>query len=378
MKIRLSAAALAVIASPAFAQSAVTLYGTIDNGLAFANNEAGSHSYKMVQGALGSSKWGFLITEDLGGGYRTVARLENGFDANNGKLNNGGRLFGRQAYVGVAGPFGTLLLGRQNDLASDVLLPTTAALKFGGIWATHVADVDNVWNSYSLSNSIKYVSPTYFGFTARGLYSLGGVPGNFASGRKEAVALSYSYANLDANVVYSKINNPGTALYDATAEPVAGGTFTNPLSNPSFAGYSSAHALRVIGAALNYKFSGVSVGFEYTNAQFQDVVATSSTPFSGDASFNTFELNATYLITPAVLVGTGYTYTKAETAKYGQVNLGAQYYLSKRTSLYAIGVWEHAIGTDSTGHPAVAALYTLSPSSTANQVAFRVGVRHNF
>jgi predicted porin len=54
-------------------------------------------------------------------------------------------------------------------------------------------------------------------------------------------------------------------------------------------------------------------------------VHTSSTPFSGTATFNGIEANATYRITPAVLVGAAYNYTKAETAEYSQVNVGAEY-----------------------------------------------------
>lgn len=116
----------------------------------------------------------------------------------------------------------------------------------------------------------------------------------------------------------------------------------------------------------------------YTNTRFEDVVPTSSTPFSGTATFNSIEANATYRITPAVMVGAAYNYTKAESAKYSQVNLGAEYDLSKRTVLYTIAAWEHAIGTDSTGKPAVAALAFVTPSSTDNQVVVRVGIRHSF
>ena len=89
-------------------------------------------------------------------------------------------------------------------------------------------------------------------------------------------------------------------------------------------------------------------------------------------------MNATYLISPALQVGAGYTYSKAESAKYGQVNLGVQYFLSKRTSLYTVAAWQRAIGTDSTGKSAVAQIYGLTPSSNGNQVAMRVGIRHNF
>jgi predicted porin len=378
MKNFFALAASSVITTSVFAQSSVTLYGTIDDGFAYSNNQSGKHDYQLSQGSLGSSKWGFLINEDLGGGYSTVARLENGFDVNTGKLNNNGRLFGRQAYIGLSGPMGSVLLGRQYDVVADALLFASSALKFTGLWGAHVNDVDNIWCSYSISNAIKYISPTFAGLRGSALFSFGGVPGDFSSGKKESVSLSYNYRSFDSSVVFSRINNPATSIYDAAAQPVPGGSFTNTITVPAFSGYAAARSLQVIGAALNYKFLGASVGAEYTNTRFQDVVSTSSTPFAGTATFSTFDLNATYLITPAVQVGAGYTYSKAASAKYGQVNLGTQYYLSKRTLLYFVGAWQRAIGMDSTGKAAVAQIYGLSPSSTSNQLAMRVGIRHNF
>jgi predicted porin len=361
-----------------YAQSAVTLYGTVDDGLTYTNNQAGHTNYQASNGALGSSKWGFLINENLGGGYSALARLENGFDINSGKFNNGGRLFGRQSYVGLGSPFGTLLMGRQYDLVLDSLLNLSASGRFGGILAAHAGDVDNVWGDYSLSNSIKYLSPIYRGFRLSALLSLGGVAGDFSNGKKESVSIAYSNNALSAGAVFSRINNPATSIYDATANPVAGTTFVNPITNPTFSGYTSAQTLQVAGAGVNYRIGAALVGFTYTNTRFEDVARTSSTPFSGTATFNNFEALATYNFTPALLLGVSYDYTKAETAKYGQLNVGTQYSLSKRTLVYATTSWEHASGTDSTGKQAVAALSFLTPSSTGNQVAVRVGVRHNF
>ena len=232
---------------------------------------------------------GFLINEDLGGGYSTVARLENGFDINKGTMNNGGRLFGRQAYVGLGSPFGTVLMGRQYDLVLDSLIGLSASSRFGGILATHAADVDNVWGDYSLSNSVKYISPTYAGFKVSGLFSLGGVAGDFSNGKKEAVSISYANDALSASAVFSRINNPATSIYDATASPVAGGTFANPITNPTFSGYTSAHTLQIAGAGVNYRIGAALLGFTYTNTRFEDVVRTSSTPFSGTATFNNYE-----------------------------------------------------------------------------------------
>jgi predicted porin len=360
------------------AQSSVTLYGVVDDGFTFTNNQAGRHNYQASNGALGSSKWGFLINEDLGSQYHAVARLENGFDVNTGKFNNGGREFGRQSYVGLSGPQGTLLLGRQYDLVLDSLIPLSSALQFAGILAAHAGDVDNMWGDYSLSNTVKYISPTFAGFKLSGLLSLGGVAGDFANGKKVAISLTYTQEGLSAAAVLSRINNPATSIYDATAQPVSGTAFVNSITNPTFSGYTSARTLQVAGAGANYAFGAVKIGLIYTNTRFEDVVRTNSTPFSGTATFNNFEALASYQVTPSLQAGVSYDYTKAETAKYQQVNFGSEYSLSRRTLLYAIVAWEKATGIDSTGEHAVAALPFLTPSSTGNQVAVRVGVRHNF
>jgi len=57
------------------AQSTVTLYGVVDDGITFTNNQGGHQDYQASNGALGSSKWGLFVNEDLGGGYSTVVRL---------------------------------------------------------------------------------------------------------------------------------------------------------------------------------------------------------------------------------------------------------------------------------------------------------------
>ncbi|AKM03404.1 porin [Burkholderia pyrrocinia] len=378
MKKACLAAVFVSAAAGAHAQSVVTLYGTVDDGVTYTNNQGGHSNIQASNGALGSSKFGFLIKEDLGGGYSALARLENGFDINKGTLNNGGRLFGRQAYVGVGSPFGIMTMGRQYDLVLDSLIGLSASSRFGGILAAHAADVDNVWGDYSLSNSVKYVSPNFAGFKVSALFSFGGVAGDFSNGKKESVSLSYSDDALSAAAVFSRIDNPATSIYDASAAPVAGGVFANPITNPIFSGYTSARALQVAGAGVNYRMGRALVGFTYTNTRFEDVVRTSSTPFSGTATFNNFEALATYNLTPAFMLGASYDYTKAESAKYLQLNVGALYNLSKRTLLYATTSWERATGIDSTGKAAVAALTFLTPSSTSNQVAVRAGIRHNF
>ncbi|MFP3244770.1 MAG: porin, partial [Paraburkholderia sp.] len=84
----------AAFAAPVFAQSSVTLYGVIDEGFNYTSNVGGHAAYEMESGYAQGSRWGLKGTEDLGGGLKAIFQLENGFDANTGKLAEGGREFG--------------------------------------------------------------------------------------------------------------------------------------------------------------------------------------------------------------------------------------------------------------------------------------------
>ncbi len=110
--------------------------------------------------------------------------------------------------------------------------------------------------------------------------------------------------------------------------------------------------------------------------------------YSGNATFNTGELNFKYQLTPALVMGSAFIYTdgigastptgSTEGAKYYQGVLGADYFLSKRTDVYVIGVYQKASGTDSTGAQAVAAINGLTPSTSDRQATVRLGFRHKF
>ena len=80
-------------------------------------------------------------------------------------------------------------------------------------------------------------------------------------------------------------------------------------------------------------------------------------------------------------LGAAYGYTKGygvTNEKIHQAMLGADYFLSKRTDLYAVGIYQHASGKNSFGANATAQITTLSPSSSQNQLAAIVGIRSKF
>jgi hypothetical protein len=192
----LALAALGTFAGVAHAQSSVTLYGIVDAGFVYNNNSAGSKLYETSAGNLQGDRWGLRGTEDLGGGLKALFVLENGFNAYSGKLGQGGDEFGRQAYVGLSSQFGTVTLGRQYDSVVDY----TGALEVGSQWASfyaaHPGDLDNMNNSNRVNNSIKYASANYSGITFGGLYSLGGVAGQFNRNQIFSAGLGYAQGPL--------------------------------------------------------------------------------------------------------------------------------------------------------------------------------------
>jgi predicted porin len=97
----------------------VTLYGVVDAGVSFTNNQVGGGSVvRQTSGSLSSSRWGVRGSEDLGQGLKAVFVLESGFDVDTGKSAQGGRLFGRSAYVGLESQWGSILFGRQRARCS--------------------------------------------------------------------------------------------------------------------------------------------------------------------------------------------------------------------------------------------------------------------
>src|SRR5579864_634625 len=124
---------LACTAMPALAQSSVTLYGIVDTGVEYVTHaNTNGDSVVRMPGITGTlpSRWGLRGTEDLGGELSALFVLENGFNVRGGDLGQGGRLFGRQAWVGMkSATWGTLSFGRQYSMAylgiqeSDLLGP---------------------------------------------------------------------------------------------------------------------------------------------------------------------------------------------------------------------------------------------------------------
>jgi predicted porin len=108
----LSLVAGACMASSACAQSAVQLYGVIDNAVEYQDGGAGAVK-RVVSSALYASVYGFKGGEDLGNGVQLKFQLEQGFSGDTGAQADSAAAFNRLAWIGLSGDFGEVRLGRQ-------------------------------------------------------------------------------------------------------------------------------------------------------------------------------------------------------------------------------------------------------------------------
>jgi predicted porin len=244
-----------------------------------------------------------------------------------------------------------------------------------------------------VNNAIKYTSANYAGLTFGGVYSVGGVAGE--ASRNQVWSLGAGYANgpLSLGVGYLNARNPNVGFFGDNGASTAATASTNFISSPVYSGYASARTYQVIAAGAAYTFGAATFGATYSNTQFRnlgDTVESGPNPrgYHGNATFNNAEVNFKYQLTPAFLLGAAFDYTHGGSvdsstgtnpgARYYQGAIGADYFLSKRTDVYLIGVYQKASGTDSTGTAAVAAINNLTPSTSDRQSTVRIGIRHKF
>jgi len=124
---------LLVIPGQIFAQESLSLYGTVDMGAAYQSHSANvSSTYLnasrvgLISGGQSGNRFGLKGKELINSNTEINFVLENGFNIGNGTAGQGGRLFGRQAWLGVKQKgIGNLRLGRQYDFANDYISELT-------------------------------------------------------------------------------------------------------------------------------------------------------------------------------------------------------------------------------------------------------------
>lgn len=218
-----SLAAVAVLG--AFAGTAlaadVQLYGLVDLGVNWTQvdkNGTKTDSFGLQSGQNSGSRFGLKGVEDLGNGYKVGFILENQFSADDGTLDENGRLFHRESLLFVQSAWGELSFGRTGGLDAGTgryNLMGSGASAIGTGW-DKVGDsrVALMGTGDRMDNTITYKSPDFAGFNVYAQASLKkdnvtdldhtGVEGSSDADRYYAVAATYGVGALKTGLVYSQ------------------------------------------------------------------------------------------------------------------------------------------------------------------------------
>lgn len=293
-------------ASQALSWNGITLYGTIDVGVAYVSHGAplsptygpglpftlSSYSNhpitSLAPNGLSQSRVGLSGVEALGvGDLKGVFKLETGFNPTSGRLfdgprslleNNGrpnnkrvtasdssraGQAFQGAAYAGFSSKrLGTITFGRQNSLMADDLLkydPQLQSQAFSPIGYAGVSGGLGDTEDKILDDAVKY-SVGYGPARLTVLYEFG-ARGSVPEG-SESVDLGAEFAGLSVDALYGKVRGAvAAASLNAEQNAVAPGTLAATISD------NTAYALMASYTHSRVKFYAGYEHMRYTNPQ---------------------------------------------------------------------------------------------------------------
>ena len=335
-KTLIAVAALSAMAASAMAAN-VTVYGKIDQGLQIQSQKTDglnrTTTWQGVSGVSSGSRWGLKGTEEIADGYTVGFVLESGFDGMTGKSGQGSRLFGRDAFVTLGTPFGSLTVGRTGMLSDGCTgdIVSGPASPFGtsyGIAAATTTSFVGLGETRT-DRAVRYVSPKFAGVQFHAEYA--NMNGEAtASTKKRYGGVGVSYAN---GPFYA-------AIAAETIKQAAGVTADDP---------------QIYSIAANYDFGVAKVfgGYQYAK----------------DSVWGGEKLNAGTLGVSAPVAGgtvmASIAYAKGDNdRKLTTGAIGYKYSLSKRTYIY----------TDLAYAQGDAATTEVTTKTTQ----FNVGLCHNF
>ena len=270
----------AAAAGMASAQTAnVTLYGIVDTYIASerlgsAGAVASKSSTVMGTGGLSGGRWGLRGSESLGGGLNAIFTLENGFTTDTGALGQGNLLFGRRAFVGLNGGFGTVTVGR--DYSPNFFVACNSDDTFGGCLTsfTAVANMGQFFaNTLRQNNQVKYSTPSFGGLTVSGAWALGEVVGSTSAGRTIGGNVEYKNGPIYVGVGFSDQKN-GSATTPVTGSDkqfIVGATYNfgvayagvTYIENKTAAGVKT----KPLAASVTVPFGAARVGLQLAQAK---------------------------------------------------------------------------------------------------------------
>ncbi|SOE87835.1 Outer membrane protein (porin) [Burkholderia sp. YR290] len=336
----------------AHAQSSIVLYGILDSGIEYVNHAAKQGSgnlFRVNTGNRISSRWGMTGKEDLGGGLRSIFTLESGIALNNGTLQQGGRLFGRQAFAGLESDrYGSAMAGRQITpmyryfLALDPLNYSSYGLPAQD--SQFVGRADNALEYLGHVGPFEFNTLYSFGYDST-VPDGGQVPGAFRVGKQYDLGGRYRQGPFNLTFVYEQRQGQTIASSsDSERRYVAGGSWR-------------------IGDATLYG------GYELL---LNDIPATLQASPSQYMAFG----GVRYKLTQQLQLSAASYYHSYRTVSAHALSSGvnADYWLSKRTALYTDVTY-----VINSSRSALSATGSTTPVATgSNQLAFAIGIVHTF
>lgn len=333
--------------------TSVTLYGVVDTGFAYNSVNTddfaglkgqGGDSFSMASGQRSGSRFGMKGVEDLGNGLQVGFVLENGFYSDTGADNDA--FFDRESSLYLEGGFGKFGMGRLSTFAND-----SGSTGIGGYFSsfgTGCGDVgvQNYMQAYRptrMDNVVYYKSPNFAGAEVWVMYGMGdnGSENESGSDRYYAAAVTYNNGGLS---LYGAVDVLNKQTWDNEG-PVPGHG-KDQITVTAAVNYDCGYAKSYLGVHWfdNAKAVGSSSEkgawsrmfyedgkFRYGDTTGWSVMAGVDVPVGGG------------------LVKTSFGYLDASSDAYNQVSnrevdkdfsrfmaaAGYEYYLSKRTTLYA-------------------------------------------
>jgi predicted porin len=405
----LAVAAIGAFASAAQAQSSVTVYGILDVGFnslhtrtttgATTPTNATSAGFSG-NGNESTSRIGFKGTEDLGGGTSAFFTVEVAVTPNSAQNLSTGSTANRQTLVGLkkngigAASIGTQYTpvhlsvgatdpGAQNNVVGNVIYPNAGTPNRDG-QTTAQADGGTFGYVVRSNNALYLKGDNFAGFTPSAFYTQNnsntndttvaapnsGYTGGNTNASGWGLGLDYAWKKLFISGAYQsfKAENP----YSVNA---AGTTFT--AGAPVAWGVAGASAAGTNTKDVNgYVAATYDFGILKAYAQYLNRKVTSVVNSNNYLSRSAQQIGVRSYITPTIegwaSVGNGrvQAYGNGQpTANFVGWQLGSNYYLSKRTNLYAI--------YGMTGTSNVSQVAGQNPGSS-NASQYAVGVRHTF
>jgi len=181
----------------------VTFYGDIDLYANHMTSSSGHTINAFEDGAFLRSRWGFRGLKDVGDGYAMKFCVEGGINGltgqgadmatTSGTTYYGGRLFDRQAWVGLLTPVGEFRIGRQNT----TIFFNGSLIDFGE--RTLGSPINYFGVPSRCDADVSYISPRKAGFLLEAHYSFAGsnINGGFSNQHIYQYSLDYKKGPVD-------------------------------------------------------------------------------------------------------------------------------------------------------------------------------------